>query len=680
MKHQWLRTRTAITLAFASVVLLVSTAHTAPPSITTQMYNNQHTGWNNQETQLNIANVKTNFKLLFKDKTVGQTYSQPLYIPALNLGRLGTHNVIFVATENNLVYAFDADRARGPLWTAKLTPVGETLQVTADYDNFRIPQMGVTGTPVIDATTGTLYAVAASKTTAASPVYHQRLHALDITTGKERANSPVDIVASFPGTGGTTDGDGHEVFSPVVQFNRSALTLFQNNIYTAWSAHEDNGNYQGWVIAYDKTSLQQTAVFDDSPNIPPAANGNGGGSIWQASIGMVADDASIYAVTSNGPFDINTGGADWGDSALRLGPTLNVADSFTPCNQQELGDFDVDLGSGGPMILPDQTSGPTKLLTFAGKEGSIYLIDRTAMGGYTPTTVCTPGTPCNTQCSNNVINELWRIIGATPVTSSDGANRDAYWGAPAYFKDSNGRQYVYYTGDYSPVAEFDLANGTLTPGLNGSSKPNQTPGSTYNFAHGGTIPVISSDSNGDGTSAILWAIRRALPPSDGAGPITLDAYSATDLTQQIVYDIPAGSWPYHNDAFLIPTVANGKVYVFSAGELDVFGVSSTTPGGTGAIRIGRRLNFGKVTVNSTRTRTFTIHNAGTGDLHVSLAAQDPFLVPGTRNVNLARGQTSPPISVEFSPTAAGPVSQPLTINCDDPKNPTPSFTLEGTGK
>ena len=233
------------------------------------MYNNQHTGWNNQETQLNIANVKTNFKLLFKDKTVGQTYSQPLYVPALNMGKLGTHNVIFVATENNLVYAFDADRARGPLWTAKLTPSGETLQVTADYDNNRIPQMGVTGTPVIDATTGTLYAVAASKTTAASPVFHQRLHALDITTGKERANSPVDIVASFPGTGGTTDGNGHEVFSPVIEFNRSALTLFNNNIYTAWSAHEDNGNYQGWVIAYDKTSLQQTAVFDDSPNIPP---------------------------------------------------------------------------------------------------------------------------------------------------------------------------------------------------------------------------------------------------------------------------------------------------------------------------------------------------------------------------------------------------------------------------
>ena len=129
MKQYQPRVCNAIWPALAGVFLLASTSHAAPPSITTQMYNNQHTGWNNQETQLNVANVKTNFKLLFKDKAAGQTYSQPLYVPALNMGRLGTHNVIFVATENNLVYAFDADKARGPLWAAKLTPAGETLQV-----------------------------------------------------------------------------------------------------------------------------------------------------------------------------------------------------------------------------------------------------------------------------------------------------------------------------------------------------------------------------------------------------------------------------------------------------------------------------------------------------------------------------------------------------------------------
>ena len=331
------------------------------------------------------------------------------------------------------------------------------------------------------------------------------------------------------------------------------------------------------------------------------------------------------------------------------------------------------------MILPDQTSGPTKLLTFAGKEGSIYLIDRTAMGGYTPTTVCTPGLPCNIQCTNNVVQELWRVIGATPVTSSDGANRDAYWGAPAYFADASGRQYVYYTGDYSPVVEFDLANGALTPGLNGSGNPNQTLSSTYNFPHGGTIPVISSNG-GDPSTAILWAVRHPEPPSAGPGPLTLDAYSATDLTNQIVFDIPAGTWNYQNDPWLIPTVANGKVYVFSGSELEVFGVSSTVAGGTGSIRIGKRLNFGKVAVNSTKTGNITIHNAGNADLHVSmLSAQSPFQVLGTGTLNLTRG-TSQSFSVQFMPTSTGAVSQPLTINCDDPKNPTPLFTLEGTGK
>jgi hypothetical protein len=372
-------------------------------------------------------------------------------------------------------------------------------------------------------------------------VFHQRLHALDITSGKERPNSPVDIVAKYPGTGGEQDGNGNVVFDPLVEFNRAALTLFGNNVYTAWSAHEDNGLgaqgtvvangiYQGWVIAYDKTSLAQVAVFNDSPNL---SAGVGGGSIWQASIGLVADDASIYALTANGPFDAHS---DYGDSALRLAPNLpnlNVADYFTPCNQQELGDMDVDLGSGGMMILPAQTSGPANLITFAGKEGSIYLVDRTAMGGHTPTQV-----PDTVQCNDNVVQELWRVLGTAPTNQN--SNRDAYWGAPAYFCDSSGRQYVYYTGDYSPIKEFDLANGSLTAGTVSGGNPNQTPSSEYNFPHGGTIPSISSNG-GDPATAVLWAIRHAPPPSDGAGPLTLDAFAATDLTNQLVFDVPAGS-------------------------------------------------------------------------------------------------------------------------------------------
>jgi len=560
----------------AAILLVISASAAVPPSVTTQMYDNAHTGWNPNETQLNIANSPS-LRLLFTDTTDASTYAQPLYMPSLSLGSLGTRNVVFVATENNSLYAFDADSAGSPLWTKNLTPSGEALQTSNDYNNTRIPSMGISGTPVIDAGSNTLYVVAASKTTSKPTVFHQRLHAIDITNGQERPNSPVDITAKYPGSSGIQDGSGNVVFEPLIEFDRAALTLLGSNVFVAWSAHEDNGFssnqssivgdgiYQGWITAYDKTSLAQAAAYNDSPNLPA---GVGGGSIWQGTMGLVADDASIYALTANGPFDANS---DYGDSALRLTPALNVADSFTPCNQQELNDLDVDLASGGMLILPNQSSNPAKLITFAGKEGSIYLVDRTAMGGYTPTSVAD-----NVPCTDKVVQKLWRVLG-TAATNGN-SNRDAYWGAPAFFSDASGRQYVYYTGDYSPIKEFDLANGALTAGIVSGGKPNQTPSSTYNFPHGGTIPVISSNG-GDPASAVLWAIRHPLPPSI-SGTLALEAYSATDLTRQLVVDLPAGMWTYNNDAFLIPTVVNGKVYVSSAGQLDVFGLgpsASATP-------------------------------------------------------------------------------------------------------
>jgi hypothetical protein len=324
------------------------------------------------------------------------------------------------------------------------------------------------------------------------------------------------------------------------------------------------------------------------------------------------------------------------------------------------------------MLLPTQTSAPQNLMTFAGKEGSIYLVDRTSMGGYTPTTVAD-----NVPCNDNIVQKLWRVLGVTDTNGS--SDRDAYWGAPAYFSDSTGRQYVYYSGDYAPIMEWDLANGSLTAGLSPGGQPNQTPSSEYNFPHGGSIPVISSNG-GDTSTAILWVVRHVLPPSPDAGPLTLDAYAANDLTNQIVFDAPAGGWNYNNNAWLIPTVANGKVYVFSGSGLAVFGVSSVVPGGTGSIRIARSLNFGKVAANSTKTRTFTVRNAGKGDLHVSsISAQAPFQLTGTGTLNLAKGQSAA-VGVEFMPTTTGAVSEALTINCDDPNNPTPSLTLTGTGK
>ncbi len=249
MKQSHLLVTTTSTLALAGYFLLSSATYAAPaPTMAGSDVNRlpedrrqqaRTLAWNTREIQLTVANVGTNFKLLFTDKT-GQTYSQPLYVPGVKIGSR-IHNVIFAATENNIVYAFDADKAGKPLWMANLTPSGETLQTMDDYDNTRIPQIGITGTPVIDPSIGTLFAGAASKPTSTPSVFHQRLHALDITTGKERANSPVDVSAKYPGVGGENDGNGNVVFDPLAEFNRTALTLFQGNIYTAWAAHEDIG-------------------------------------------------------------------------------------------------------------------------------------------------------------------------------------------------------------------------------------------------------------------------------------------------------------------------------------------------------------------------------------------------------------------------------------------------------
>jgi len=652
-------------------------AEAAPP-VVTQMYDNGHSGWNRAETVLTVANVKSSFKFLFKNITDGQTYSQPLYIPGLKIGPKGSkkpHNVIFVATENNTVYAFDADTQGAPLWTQSLTPAGETVQTSDDYNNTRVPQIGITGTPVIDPSTGTLYAVAASKTLATPVVFHQRLHAIDLATGNERAGSPVDIVAKYPGTGGRQDGSGNVVFDPLSHFNRAALLLLGNRVYIAFGSHEDGGIYQGWVMAYDKTSLALAAVINTSPNLP---SGVSGGSIWQSSMGLVADGNAVYAISGNGPFDANTGGVDYGDTVLKLDANLNVVDYFTPCNQQELNDLDVDLGSGAAMILPNQKSSPSALVTFAGKEGTVYLADRNAMGGYTPTTV-----PDNVECTDKVVDELWRVLGTAATDGS--ADRNAYWGAPAYFVDSAGRQYVYYSGDYTPIIEYDLHNGVLTAGTTPSGNPNQTPSSTYDFPHGGTIPSVSSNG-GNPATAILWAIRRALPPAsqDGYGPLTLDAFAATDLTNQLVVDIPAGQWNFHNNAFLIPTVANGKVYVSSGGELDVFGVgSSGGTSGSGAIRVStNRINFGRVRMGASKTIKFSIRNVGKGNLQVSLGATTaPFQAtsPNGTSFTLPRGKGTP-VSVTFAPGNSGPISQTLTLTSDDPKHPSRNVTLAGVGR
>ena len=466
-------------------------------------------------------------------------------------------------------------------------------------------------------------------------VFHQWLHAIDIRTGSERAGSPVDIVAKYPGTGGLQDGSGNVVFDPLAHFNRTALLLFKNRVYIAFGSHEDVPVYQGWVMAYDKKSLAQKAVLNTSPNLPAGVSG---GSIWQASVGLVADKTSIYAITANGPFDANTGGVDYSDTVLKLDANLNVVDYFTPCNQQELNDLDVDLGSGGGDDPAESEGQPLSAGDVRGQGG-----DDLHRGSEGDGRVYADhgGGQCRVHRQRG-----GQVVASAGTAPTDGtADRNAYWGAPGDFTDSAGRQYVYYSGDYRPIIEYDLAHGASTPGTAPDGSPNQTP----------CRPTISrmaarsrrSRRMADLSTAILWAIRRALPPAsqDGNGPPTLDAFAATDLTNQLVLDIPAGQWDFHNDAFLIPTVANGKVYVSSGGELDVFGVGSGGASGSAAIRVStNRTNFGRVRSGASKTMKFSIRNVGKGDLQVTLGMTTaPFEAtsPEGTSFTLLRGKGTP---------------------------------------
>jgi hypothetical protein len=475
----------------------------------------------------------------------------------------------------------------------------------------------------------------------------------------------VDIHAKYPGTGGTQDGLGNVVFDPLVHFNRPSLLLFNNLVYTGWSSHEDNGEYQGWMIAYNKTTLAQAGVFNTSPNNPP---GVGGGSIWQSSIGLVSDADSVYIVTGNGPYDANTGGPNFGDSAIRLSTSFKVLDYFTPCNQQELNTLDVDLGSSGFMILPDQTAAHVKIATHAGKEGSIYVLDRTNMGKYQATTVAN-----NVPCSDNVLQKLWRVLGSTPTTGD--SSREAFWGAPAYYRDSLGHQFVYYSGAESPIKAYSLASDTLAP----------TTQTADAYPNGGSIPTISSNGGAAGT-AILWAIKRA-NSAEGNGPLTLDAYDATNLASRLLVDLPAGQWSERNYAFLIPTVANGKVYIASDKEVDVFGLKAgpTTPIGPLTISPSM-LNFKVKVGKSSKAKFVKIKNPknNSGDATIlsfetgNKAAFKVSVATTTCRRSLPIGKTCK-IGVTFTPISVGTQADTLDItnNADNSPQHVP---LSGIGK
>jgi hypothetical protein len=515
-------------------------------------YSSQHfdaarTGWFPYETTLTVANVP-GLTQKFVHQVDGTVYAQPLYAHHVNIPGAGAHNVIYVATENDSVYAFDADTSQAPLWQRSLIPPGESVVSIHDVEgcNNVAPVIGVTSTPVMDCAAGTIYLVAKTKRAGgAQPTFHQRLHALDMTTGADRA-APADIQGSVPGTSPPGDGHGHVVFDPHWHLNRPGLLLLNGTIYIGFGSHCDHhiGAYHGWVFGYDATTLQQAGVFATTPDTPAGSPSAAG--IWQGGMGLAADSAGfVYFTTGNGDLTANVaGGRDYGDSVVKLRHDFTVADFFAPSDQPTLLAQDIDLGSGGVLILPDPPAG-SNLLPLAvacGKDGNAVLLNRNNMGKYTP------GGP------DHVVQTI-PLQPGVPITSQPGI-----WGGPAYYRDTK-QQFVYYCGNGSHLRAYTFSGATLTLSMIGPN-PNQSPQAFPR--EGGVTPNVSSNGQTPGTG-VVWAITRS-------DPLRLQAFDATDLTHKL-FDSACGPW--HNPdggPFIEPTTIHGRVYVPSDGQITVFGL------------------------------------------------------------------------------------------------------------
>jgi hypothetical protein len=509
---------------------------TAQVSVLTYHNNKQRTGGNTLETTLTPSNVNaTQFGKLFSQAVDGFMYAQPLYVPNVNIAGLGTHNVVYVATMNDSVYAFDADSKAGanayPLWHVSfinpaggITPLPDgDIQCTDPIST----KIGIMGTPVIDGVSGTLYVVVRTKE---SGQYFQRLHALDITSGAERFGGPVVIQGSVKGTG-IGSKNGTITFNPKIQNQRAALLLQSGLVYIGWGSHCDTGPYHGWLMAYDAKLLVQRAVWVTTRNGEE-------GAIWESGSGPAADATYTYVAIANGTFDANTGGVDYGQSIVKLNPVsngvLSVSDYFTPYDGPNLNVGDHDIGSGGALLLPDQTLGPyVHLLVQGDKSGNIYLVNRDKMGHFNPQ-------------DNSLIVQY--LPGA--VTGM--------WNSPTWWND---RVYFGGGGDYLKSFSFNTKTAQL------STIP--TSETANKFGYPGTTASVSSNLS---SNAILWALdNSSFKLTTGA---VLYAYDATNLGT-VLYS--SNQYPLRDNPgpavkFTVPVIANGKVYVGTRTRLSVYGL------------------------------------------------------------------------------------------------------------
>lgn len=522
----------------------------------------KRTGWNSKETVLAPENVGSgNFGEIFSRDVDDQIYAQPLVLSNVSIGG-GIHNIVIVATVNNSLYAFDADDSsiNSPYWHSNLTydpthyrPVMNTDMTGAcsgNYNDFA-ENMGIVGTPAIDTITNTLYIVSRSATKKSSHrVFVQYLHAINISTGEEKPGSPVYITATYPGTGSGSVG-GILTFNQQKQNQRSGLLLYKGLVYICWASHCDWTPYQGWVMAYDATTLQQKYVYNTVPN-------GGLAGIWMSGQPPSVDDAgNIYVTTGNGTTGSGSNPNDTtnrGSSLIKLSDTsgsLRVADFFTPMTYNYLNNYDLDYGVDGVLLIPG-----THLSLSGSKEGRLFLIDNNNMGG-------------TTVDNSNVLQTL-------NVANTATSNTRHLHGSPVYYKDAYGNEYVYAWSEGSLLKQFPFVRSALR-----FDTVNQKIGNTV-LPHGMPGAMLSVSSNGTqyGTG-ILWANHSINGNANQANvPGILQAFDATDVTREL--------WNSNMNSkrdsigtfakFVPPTIANGKVYMATfSGKLNVYGLNPPPP-------------------------------------------------------------------------------------------------------
>jgi hypothetical protein len=514
-----------VVLTFALIAGTPALVTTAGVDVVTYHNDVARTGQNLSETALTPASVNSAiFGKFGLYPTDGKVDAQPLFLSSVAIPGQGTRNVLYVATEHDSVYAFDADYG-SILWKVSLLGAGETPSDQRSCGQV-VPEIGITSTPVIDRARGAIYVVAMSKN--ASGTYFQRVHALDITTGGELFGGPRLVQATFPGTGAGSSG-GVVPFDPKQYEARSALLLVNGRLIVAWTSHCDIDPYTGWIMAYDPATLGQTAVLNVTPN-------GSRGAFWMAGAGPAADPSgNIYLLDGNGTFDttLDAGGfpvnRNFGNAFLKISTagSLAVADYFATFNTVSQSNADLDLGSGGAMVLPDlvdATGTVRHLAVGAGKDAHMYIVNRDAMGKWNSS-------------SNQIYQDLTGALGG------------AVFSMPAYFNNT-----IYYGASGDSIKAFPIVNARVA---SASSRTART------FAYPGSTPGISASGT---SNAILWAV-------ENTNPAVLHAYDATNLASELYNSNQA---PGARDTFgpgnkfITPTVVNGHVYVGTQTGVAVF--------------------------------------------------------------------------------------------------------------